>query len=163
MEEASNHFIQTSQNRGTHPRDPPGSSPIFPPPQYCHHSLANPSRRQAGRRAVPIFKERPRPPKRNCIGLNANQPTVPDLLIHSPTHPSPSLKIRWGSKTAAAALVASLPTEQCLGGASTPFTGAAAPSLSPLRTRPSSSRHCFLPRTDTAPARTRMRKRRPKS
>lgn len=72
-------------------------------------------------------------------------PPTPDSLNHSSFHPSPHPQIRWGFQTAAAALVASLPMEQRLGGASSPFTGAAAPRLSPLRPQPSSSRHCFCP------------------
>lgn len=86
-----------------------------------------------------------------------SQPSAP-LVIHSSTHPDP--QIRWGSKTAAAAAtLASLLVQQCLGGASAPFAEAAAPRLSPLRIRPSSSRHCFCPeQIDTASARTGTKK-----
>lgn len=85
-------------------------------------------------------------------GPNRGTALAPDLLIHSPIHPPPPPpQIRRGSTTAAAVLVAYLPMEQCLGGASTLFAGAAAPRLSPLRTRPSSSRHCFLPEQTPPP------------
>lgn len=92
-----------------------------------------------------------------------SQPTDPDLLIHSPTHPLPPHIRLGGSKTAATARSFPSLGEQCLGGATSPSTRAAAPRSSPRRTRPSSSRHCFLPRTDPAPARTGIRRRRPKS
>lgn len=87
-------------------------------------------------------------------------PSLPfiQLSIHKPL-------IRWGSRTGAAAVtLAPLPTEQGPGGASPRCTQAAAPRFSPLRTRPSSSRHCFCPeQTDAAPAGTGMRPRRRKS
>lgn len=148
----------TSQNLRARPRDPPGSSPIFLTPEYCHHPLTNPGTK--GRLGVERYQflEKGQGPKRGTA-LDW-KPTNHPWLTNSFSNPSiPLLQIIWGSKTAAA----SFPMEQCLGGASSPFTRAAAPRLSPLRTRPSSSRHCFLHRPDTAPARTGMKRRGTKS
>lgn len=126
-------------------------------PWYCHHPLANPGPSRLNSECLSFFLKEAKIQEEKMRGTES-QPSAPDSLIHSSTHPDP--QIRWGSKTAAAAAkVASLPVQQCLGGASAPFAEAAAPRLSPLRIRPSSSRHCFCPeQTDTASARIGTKK-----
>lgn len=100
--------------------------------------------------------------RKQCAELEAHHPSprLPfiQFSMHTPV-------IGWGSRTGAAAVtLVPLPVEQGQGGASPRCTQAAAPRLSPLRTRPSSSRHCLCPeQTDAAPASTGMRHWRRKS
>lgn len=140
----------------------PSPQPPPPPPQDSHHPRANTSpegrlssKQQAASPRPPTRPKKARAPKEELSWIKS-QPTDPDLLIHSPTHP-PTPPSHWGGEegvqdTAATAGSFPSPGAQCLGGATIPSARAAAPR--------SSTAHSALQLSPLFSPRNRIRPRR---
>ena len=102
-------------------------------------------------------KKRPRPPKRNCAGLKAS-----DSLLHSSIHPSPPPK-EMGVQDSCCRLGHFPPHGTVPGRSPLSLQGSSCAPLIPTAPSAIQLSPLFLPGTDTSPASTGMKKRRPES